>query len=108
MADTAEPWHQDRKVMVALITTIILQTGMAIWWASDLTSKVNQINNSNVEQDVRIRSVEQVVQAQQVAAATISAQIVAMRETLEMVRQDQRETNGLLRQYLESRQGSGR
>lgn len=99
-----EPWHLDRKVPLALIVTIVLQTGLGVWWAAGLTSRVDRAMQVNDDQDERLRTVEATSQAQQVAAATITAQIGAMRETLEQVRQDQRETNSLLRQYLERRQ----
>lgn len=100
---TAEPWHLDRKVPLALIVTIVLQTGLGVWWAASLTGEVSRALATNDTQDGRLRDLEAVTQTQQVAAATINAQIGAMRETLEQVRQDQRETNSLLRQYLETR-----
>lgn len=103
MTEPREPWHLDRKVPLALIVTILLQTGLGVWWAAGLTSRVDRAMQVNDDQDARLRVVETTTQAQQVAAATITAQIGAMRETLEMVRQDQRETNDLLRQYIQSR-----
>lgn len=103
MTAPREPWHLDRKVPLALIVTILLQTGLGVWWAAGLTSRVDRAMQVNDDQDARLRDVETTTQAQQVAAATITAQIGAMRETLEMVRQDQRETNNLLRQYIETR-----
>ena len=103
MIPRAEPWHLDRKVPLALILTIVLQTGLGVWWAAGLTSRVDRAIQVNDDQDRRLHEVEGTTQAQQVNAATITAQIGAMRDTLEQVRQDQRETNSLLRQYLESR-----
>ena len=35
-----EPWHLDRRVPLALILTIALQTAGAVWWASALSSQV--------------------------------------------------------------------
>ena len=104
MSGDREPWHLDRKVPLALIVTILLQTSLGVWWAASLTSRVDRAIQVNDDQDTRLRTVETTTQAQQVAAATITAQISAMRETLEMVRQDQRETNDLLRQYIQTRQ----
>ena len=37
-----EPWHLDKRVPIALIVTIIVQTGGMIWWASGLTHRVDQ------------------------------------------------------------------
>lgn len=102
---SAEPWHLDRKVPLALIFTIAMQTGLGVWWAASLSSEVSRAMQVNDAQDDRLRDVEATSQAQQVVAATVSAQITAMRETLEQIRQDQRETSALLRQYLEQRNG---
>jgi Tfp pilus assembly protein PilO len=35
-----EPWHLDRRVPLALILTLALQTGGMVWWASALSSQV--------------------------------------------------------------------
>lgn len=41
-------WHLDRKVTVGLIIALIMHAATSIWWASDLTSRVKQM-----EQDQR-------------------------------------------------------
>lgn len=35
-----EPWHLDRRVPVALILAIAIQSATAIWWASKIDSRV--------------------------------------------------------------------
>jgi Tfp pilus assembly protein PilO len=35
-----EPWHLDRRVPLVLILTLALQTGGMVWWASALSSQV--------------------------------------------------------------------
>lgn len=40
-----EPWHLDRRVPVALILAIFLQTAGAFWWASNIDSRVAQLEN---------------------------------------------------------------
>lgn len=42
MSGGGEPWHLDKRVPIALIVTIIVQTGGMIWWASGLTHRVDQ------------------------------------------------------------------
>jgi hypothetical protein len=37
-----EPWHLDRKVPVAIILTVALQTVGIVWWAASLSSRVEQ------------------------------------------------------------------
>ena len=34
-------WHLDKRIPVALIMTIILQTVAAIWWAANLSARVD-------------------------------------------------------------------
>jgi hypothetical protein len=35
---TTEPWHLDKRIPIALIVTIALQTAMAVWWAAAIIS----------------------------------------------------------------------
>ena len=103
MSGQSEPWHLDKRVPIALIFTIALQTAAAIWWAANINSRLDFNEVSDASQDSRLQSLEQIVQSQQVAAAGVAAQIGAIRETLDQMRQDQRETNALLRQYFEGK-----
>ena len=95
-----QAWHLDKKVPLAMIFAIAMQTALGVWWAAGLAASVTQIAVVNDAQDARLGRVEQTTQAQAVTAASITAQISAMRDTLEQVREDQRETNSLLRQAL--------
>lgn len=39
-------WHLDKKVPLALILTIILQTGAMLWWAASLSERVNNLERT--------------------------------------------------------------
>ena len=41
--DDKEPWHLDKKVPIALIITILVQTGGAIWWAATQESRLSSV-----------------------------------------------------------------
>lgn len=41
-------WHLDKRVPVALIVTIALQTGAGIWWLSSLSERVNTLERAAV------------------------------------------------------------
>lgn len=43
-----QQWHLDKRVPIALITVLLLQTFGGIWWAATLTSTVNH-NTSRIE-----------------------------------------------------------
>lgn len=38
--ETPEPWHFDKKVPLALIGTLIVQTFAMVWWASGIHHRV--------------------------------------------------------------------
>lgn len=46
MIDTSDSsWHLDRKVPVAIIITILLQTGGVIWWGATATERLNALEH---------------------------------------------------------------
>ena len=51
MTDRPDPserfWRLDKKVPLALILTIIGQTGVFIWWASSLNERVNVLEKAS-------------------------------------------------------------
>lgn len=36
-------WHLDRRVPIALILTLMIQTGGALWWAATATARLEQV-----------------------------------------------------------------
>lgn len=60
-----DPWHLDKRVPVALIVTIMMQTAAAIWWASALSQRMTAIEQDTAalaviesEREARIRALE--------------------------------------------------
>jgi hypothetical protein len=41
--DRDDGWHLDRKIPIAIILTILLQTAGIAWWASSLSERVNTL-----------------------------------------------------------------
>jgi hypothetical protein len=39
-------WHLDKRVPLALIVTIVVQTAGLVWWASSLSERVNSLEKS--------------------------------------------------------------
>jgi hypothetical protein len=53
-----EPWHLDKRVPVAIIFALLIQTAGAVWWASAMSSSVAALReaDSRLEAaDVQIR-----------------------------------------------------
>lgn len=54
-------WHLDRKVPVAIILTIMLQTGGIVWWAASAEARLNTLERtvqSTAPQGDRLTRVE--------------------------------------------------
>jgi Tfp pilus assembly protein PilO len=88
-----EHWSLDKRVPIALIFAIALQTTGVVWYVATLTSRigVNEVNISRVERDVLATRVS--AQNQAVQLGRIEEQITGLREDI----------RGLLRQ-LEQQQ----
>ena len=59
--DYDRQWHLDKKVPLALIIAIVIQTGTFIWWASSLTERVGVLERTAVStapQSERLTRVE--------------------------------------------------
>lgn len=96
-------WHVDRTIQVGTVGAILINTAVGVWWLSALNSRVGQTEVTNQQEDVRIAAVEQATQAQAVTAAATTAQLTAIKDTLEQMRADERETNAMIRQVLEGK-----
>jgi uncharacterized coiled-coil protein SlyX len=94
--DTAA-WHLDKRIPIALIVTIFLQTAFAVSWVTSLSARVDGAIEVNQRQDQRIAATEGVVNDQAIILATVAAQITAMTEKLSDLKQGVSETNRLLR-----------
>lgn len=61
-------WTVDRRVPLALIVTIIVQTGGLVWWASSLSERVNTLERraeASAPQADRLTRVEVKIEAVQ-------------------------------------------
>lgn len=97
MSDEPEPWHLQRNIPIALIGAILIQTGAFGWFWSDLSARVNGAVQSNIQQDARLTAAETAMNAQNVSSATTTAQLSAVRDSLQELKEQQAETNRLLR-----------
>lgn len=61
-------WHLDKRVPIALIVAIAIQTGGMIWWASSLSERVNSLERQatmSAPQGDRLTRVEVKIEAVQ-------------------------------------------
>ena len=93
-------WHLDKRVPIALIFAIVMQTGAAFWWASSISSRVEQIEmrfNRSVE---RSAATDRQVQVNDRSIGVMASELKATNAQLERLYQSVNETNSLIRQLL--------
>lgn len=78
-----EPWHLSKSVPVTLIFAIVCQTVALIWFIASLSNDVETNKMTNVKQDAKIESLEDIVQNQAVTMARMDENIKSIRELLE-------------------------
>ena len=60
-ANAADHWTWDKRIPIALVLTVGIQTAGMVWWAASLTSRVTNLETSlanSTGQDGRIIRVE--------------------------------------------------
>ena len=103
---TTEPWHLDRKVPIALIFAIFMQTAAGIWWASSINQRVG-----NTEEKIAILKSNQAVTQTEITqqsrqVAVLVEQISNTNKNIERLQTEVRDTNTLLRDMLTENGGA--
>lgn len=97
---SGEPWHLDKRVPLSLILALIAQTGAVFWWASGIEARLAAETNLNERQGDQIETLREETKGLTVSSATVTAQLVAVSQTLDEVKAAQREMNDLLRSIM--------
>ena len=104
MAD--EQWHLDKRVPLALIFTIFLQTSGAVWWASSIAERMDQIERRMDNAAVRSQNVDSLIAQQATNIAVLVERLEAQNRNVDRLSQEVAATNDLLRAYLRQNGGS--
>lgn len=77
VVDTSDSqWHMDKKVPIALILAIIMQTGGMVWWAASASERLNALERKAeavAPQAERLARVETKLEAVQDGIAEIKS-----------------------------------
>jgi hypothetical protein len=98
-----EPWHLDKRIPIALIVTILLQTAAAVWWAADVSGTIRnldaadkrhevlmeQLRTDAVGREARLRLVEQGGQRMEAQLDNIIAGVDRLNDRLERLLEGQ-------------------
>jgi TolA-binding protein len=79
MANEPEHWHLDKRVPVAIIFAILLQTAGAIWWAATIQGRVSNNERGIANLDMRTDNMRNAAQAQAIQLGRIEEQITGLR-----------------------------
>ena len=80
-----QEWHLSKSVPLTFVVAIFLQTGSLVWYVSSLDNSVKNNAREIVRHDVRIQTLETVVQSQALTLARIDENIKSIRVMMENV-----------------------
>ena len=105
-----EQWHLDKRVPIARIVTIIVQTvgggGAIVWWAAGMSQRVGQIERQMENAAARSQNVDNLVASQATQIAVLVERIEAQNERVVNLTAQVAQTNDLLREYLRRNGGT--
>ena len=80
-----EPWHLDKKVPIALIVTLAIQTAGMIWWAASLSFRVDEQSRRVVALEVSRDVAQALMAGLRSDTAVLRAESEAMRRQLDRI-----------------------
>ena len=78
-----ESWHLSKSVPVTFILAIVMQTVALVWYVSTLDAAIKNNSRELARQEVRLETVEKIVQSQAVMLGRIDENIKAIRSSVE-------------------------
>lgn len=96
----SESWHMDKKVPIAIIVTIIIQTLSLGWWASKLDSRVANLEENDKRHDDRLKEDRAAIEAGSNNLNAINMRLVRVEEQTSTTRDLVKEINGKLDTFL--------
>lgn len=102
MTETREGahWTVDKRIPLALVLTILMQTSAGVWWASAISTQVGFNSSRILAQETRIEQNRESAQQVDRTNVRLIEQISGMRESMNELKRAQNETNELLRAAL--------
>lgn len=86
--DKDTEWHLSKTVPITLVVAIICQTVALVWYVSSLDNSVKNNAREILRHEVRIDTLDKVVQSQALTLARIDENIKSIRLMMEDTRRD--------------------
>lgn len=93
-------WHLDKRVPVALITTLLIQAGLGVWWASNASERLEQVERRLEGFAVRSSEMRKELESQGRTVAVLLNRIENTNNNLDRLRSEVTVTNNLLRELV--------
>tara|TARA_B110000858_G_scaffold188205_1_gene233436 strand:+ start:77 stop:343 length:267 start_codon:yes stop_codon:yes gene_type:complete len=88
MMEKDTEWHLSKTVPVTLVIAIVCQTVALVWYVSSLDNSVKNNSREILRHEVRINTLDRVVQSQALTLARIDENIKSIRLMMEDSRRD--------------------
>lgn len=88
MINKETEWHLSKTVPVTLVVAIICQTVSLVWYVSSLDNSVSNNTREILRHEVRINTLDKIVQTQALTLARIDENIKSIRLMMEDKRRD--------------------
>lgn len=102
-----EQWHLDKRVPIALIFAIMVQSASAIWWAAGISERMAQIERRQASQGERSEAADRLMAEQGQRIAVLTEAVSNTNRNLERLQAEIGSTNALLREFLFRQPDSG-
>lgn len=98
--ETESGWHLDKRVPIALIVMIFVQTSGMIWWAATTSARVDELEKHFRSASMTLHELELELNAQGREDVKVAQQLANTAKALDRLAEDYKETNQLLRRYF--------
>jgi len=78
-----DAWHLSKSVPITLVLAIIMQTVALVWYVSTLDSAIKQNSKDILRTEVRLDTVEKIVQSKAVTLGRMDENIKAIRTMMQ-------------------------
>lgn len=98
-------WHLDKRVNVSIILALTLHLGTSIWWASNMTEKMTQVERRLEGFSQRNQRTDAEVREQSEEIAVLAQRMNSTIDSVDMLRAEVAVTNQLLRELITGSSG---
>ena len=102
---TTGHWTLDKRIPIALVATIFMQSAYAVWWASGVSERLAQIERRQENAGQRSEVTDRALAEQGRQTAVLSEALSNTNRNLERIQSELTDTNRLLRDVILGRNG---